>query len=1293
MSARRVAVVLSVFILALTAVPVAAPYSTGYSVDPAAAEDDPGAAVFLNEIHYANTGVDAGEFVEVAGPPGTDLTGVEVVLYDGETGTAYDGSQLTDTIGVNGVVVVDYPIEGIQDGPDAVALVNGATVTQFLSWGGEITATDGPAAGLTSTDIGFVESEQTSPDSSLQVTGTGNRAGAFSWTGPAAGSRGAPNEGQTLTSATPDDSVVPGLVTDEFEPGEVVETMVKPSDPANELLIEGESLVASAVGTIVTNQESTGLLSWSGNRQLRVNAVEPFDATTVTFQVPRSGRYVMSSDMTFGANFGVAAIAVDGVQVAEFDGSGSRNLLRRRFPLGTQQLSAGDHTLTLTALRPGSGGQMRIGLDLLRLRLQPDDGRLVMTPWNGDSVAGKIPVYGWSTDLADTLSLEVDRQDVMDWEAVADTATLVYEGAGIEAGPSGADFADGISVRGQKTILNHDVWGGTQTTFVLAGFQISGELLHPGDNTISFFTGQDPALPPGANMDDFDVRNLRLELSDGTVIKDPTKPDGTIYRLGDNNAGAVPEHSWTFTLPPASPTGPAYTPARGYVLDTQPLRDGPHTVTLTAEGPAGTQVLRHRITVDNDPPVVSELSPADGSTVKGRFALRAKVTDGRNHRVTVVATLDGTEFKLSTQLNTDDLTDGPHVFSVTATDAAGSSDSETSTFTTVGETPDAPQLEGPQDGATGVSTDAQLSVRASDPAQEPLKVTFLRATPAGPPVLGRAGTTTGEIPSPTTDNGTPLDPRAVAESDDVYAESTPTTDTPYQRYDVRVTHAPAAKFVDLSWEGRVASDREVALSVWDNRAARWTEIAAGPGTDGSDTTLVGRTALAPVLDRDVVHVLVEARDTFAEIPSTPDRTFENPDSYDFSVAWITDTQYLAQGGLRGTPLFGETFDAMTQWVRDNAASRKIAYSAHTGDVINNWQSTNTDTELGRQEFGYASGKLKLLDDNGIPNGVTPGNHDNKTGSNNDLFNEFFPPARYDAAEDIAPTGDDGEGYYGGPWQPADNHNHYDLIEAGGQKLLFLYLGFLVKPEEIAWANQVLADHRDRKAIVLTHSYLLPSMAADGRGGDLTQVDGEDIFNEVVLPNENVFMTMSGHTHGVGMNIKRDVGGKGHTVVEMLANHQFFEIQGQRRVGHLRLLQFDLDGGRISVNTYSPYLNDYNANEFDTQPGRAYLESADEFVVPVDLAGRETELRTDAIGVAVRTNTVIGTVSVASGDVAQVTWKGLAGGTKYGWYARATDAQGFSAESSTFTFTTAPRTVASPPPSVSAPPSPSVSPVP
>ena len=90
----------------------------------------------------------------------------------------------------------------------------------------------------------------------------------------------------------------------------------------------------------------------------------------------------------------------------------------------------------------------------------------------------------------------------------------------------------------------------------------------------------------------------------------------------------MPEHTWTFTLPPAAPTGPAYTPARGYILDTQLLSRRAHTVTLTAEGPAGTQTLSNRITVDNDPPVVSDLSPADGADVKGASPSRPRSPTG-----------------------------------------------------------------------------------------------------------------------------------------------------------------------------------------------------------------------------------------------------------------------------------------------------------------------------------------------------------------------------------------------------------------------------------------------------------------------------------------------------------------------------------------------------------------------------------------------------------------------------------------------------------------------------------------
>ncbi|HTE73957.1 MAG TPA: hypothetical protein VK640_12260, partial [Actinomycetes bacterium] len=59
-----------------------------------------------------------------------------------------------------------------------------------------------------------------------------------------------------------------------------------------------------------------------------------------------------------------------------------------------------------------------------------------------------------------------------------------------------------------------------------------------------------------------------------------------------------------------------------------------------------------------------------------------------------------------------------------------------------------------------------------------------------------------------------------------------------------------------------------------------------------------------------------------------------------------------------------------------------------------------------------------------------------------------------------------------------------------------------------------------------------------------------------------------------------------------------------------------------------------------------------------------------IGMAVRGTTVIGSADIASGGTATVTWKGLTAGTRYGWYARATDPTGASAESSVFSFVTA-----------------------
>ena len=165
--------------------------------------------VFINEIHYDNAGTDTGEAVEVAGPAGTDLTGWSVVLYNGASTvlTMYDTIALSGVIPdqMNGFGTLSFLRAGIQNGsPDGMALVdNTSTVRQFVSYEGSFTAANGPAVGMTSTDIGVSESSSTPTGFSLQLAGTGNMYEDFGWLPAAAETFGDINTGQTfLTSFT-----------------------------------------------------------------------------------------------------------------------------------------------------------------------------------------------------------------------------------------------------------------------------------------------------------------------------------------------------------------------------------------------------------------------------------------------------------------------------------------------------------------------------------------------------------------------------------------------------------------------------------------------------------------------------------------------------------------------------------------------------------------------------------------------------------------------------------------------------------------------------------------------------------------------------------------------------------------------------------------------------------------------------------------------------------------------------------------------------------------------------------
>ena len=160
--------------------------------------------MWINELHYDNDLGDVDEGVEVAGTAGLDLSGYSLVAYNGSNGQAYSTTNLSGTVPSqqNGFGTVWFPIAGLQNGsPDGVALIDpSAGVVQFLSYEGTFVASEGPANGVMSQDIGVSEEDEPAFNgTSLQLQGTGSAYADFTWAAMIATTHGAPNTGQQLS--------------------------------------------------------------------------------------------------------------------------------------------------------------------------------------------------------------------------------------------------------------------------------------------------------------------------------------------------------------------------------------------------------------------------------------------------------------------------------------------------------------------------------------------------------------------------------------------------------------------------------------------------------------------------------------------------------------------------------------------------------------------------------------------------------------------------------------------------------------------------------------------------------------------------------------------------------------------------------------------------------------------------------------------------------------------------------------------------------------------------------------
>lgn len=551
---------------------------------------------------------------------------------------------------------------------------------------------------------------------------------------------------------------------------------------------------------------------------------------------------------------------------------------------------------------------------------------------------------------------------------------------------------------------------------------------------------------------------------------------------------------------------------------------------------------------------------------------------------------------------------------------AGFSGDDASDFTTGVATPGVLDLHNPADPAQLLDQAGTAAAASAATALEPRTARGVSWHPAAS--LGRAqvrAVFAGSSPTPletrTGDNERTVDPSAAVARDDAYG-------LPYIRLVVDVPGEGGT----VAWSGRTVGRSALGLSVWDPDASTWRSLAIGAGSRTAESgeaeasvTLSGEVR-ANEIAGGMAELLVQVvpRDAAAVAAAAG---IASPHAYDLAVAHITDTQYYSES-------YPEIYAAEIAWILRNATARKIDFAIHTGDLIQNWVDPDQREDRARHEFEVASQFQATLDE-GVANSVLPGNHDNKRGLTNDLFNEYFGPDRYAGAS-----------WYGGSIGPDDNSANWSWFEAGGARFVVLSLPYAYGDAEIAWAQTVVAAHPDANIIVATHEHITPKLAdtAAARSNSSRWVSHADLlWNRVVAPNRNVVLVLSGHFHGIGAIVTEDAGGiEGHTVVEALADYQEFRTHtGERATGFQRLLQFDLASGTLAVDTFSvpleasasyPYdytqfvpdngSEDIHSNErpwnvVDRGLQRRYTEEDDAFAVRLNLQHAKA-LETDAV---------------------------------------------------------------------------------
>ncbi|MGL1886126.1 MAG: carbohydrate-binding protein [Reichenbachiella sp.] len=243
---------------------------------------------------------------------------------------------------------------------------------------------------------------------------------------------------------------------------------------------------------------------------------------------------------------------------------------------------------------------------------------------------------------------------------------------------------------------------------------------------------------------------------------------------------------------------------------------------------------------------------------------------------------------------------------------------------------------------------------------------------------------------------------------------------------------------------------------------------------------------------------------------------------DFTIGTIADTQNLSENTGDASKI-----SDITGWYVGQRENLNIQFVTSLGDMTQwgdwgQWERVRTAYDL--------------FTDTGMPYAPCQGNHDPQL----DRLNQFFPESEFLATDS-----------YGGNFRGMENA-YYLFSEAGMDFILVTiqshdnHIGFYDQ-ESITWANGILDQFSDRRAILATHDFF------EERG----------LINDLITKHDNLFMALCGHSCA-REEYWTEQSPSGNTVHMLMTDYQCDNDKGRT----VRYYTFKPEENRIQAFTYN-----------------------------------------------------------------------------------------------------------------------------